>query len=1116
MDPVSAVASVTGLLGSLDAILRTLGHLTYSFLPSKKEDSYAHAEFPWTKLSQDLAQVRSSLDADLKHGQAEELLYRLQSIEQDLDNLQEKIRSMVKYRRIRLLGRLPRRRDMEAAMTSILLAKNVIRIIMTLQELDHSENMFIDSFWSHNQAPLERLTKALEPKHHFPLLEPPSTKTQELFALIAGPEEQRELHEQCRAERFAGTCEWFLAREEYQSWLRRDDARFWCRGRPGIGKTMLASKVIDQLQPLHVVAYFYMSSVKSYSASDVVTSLLRQLCLPFHIVPYCLQRIFEKSDGEPGYKLELEDSLEALREVSLSIHQPIAIIIDGLDEINIQEPSDFVQVFNSLRVTSWKCLVTSRGTQYVSPKAYNRFSEYFIEDHANDEDISNFVKCALKQNKPVDRMLDADREFRDQLINTLTSRANGMFYWVTLQIRLILDQTHLAGIRCALDSIPNDIRGIVNITLKMIKLQDEHRANLANQALALLTAAQAPLTADAMCHVLGLANVLDDKERPPKLDAEDIPNAESVIECSMGLIKIEPTTTVVTLAHFDILQELKQEWIKFFSPEHKVRLAKTCIAYLSLGDFSGGPCHEMGTLKRRLEEHPFLVYASNHWGYHARAAQADVIDDVYRFLKQRMNVGLSLQVFTYDTEGKQKRPVIEPDHFLGVSELQIASRHGLTAVVERILKDSQDSISNADCYGRTALHEAAQAGWVDIVSILINAGADPSSMDNEKETPFEYAAKSGHGEVIKILKDCPGRGGYDQQAFEEGQTLERMLYNAAEAGDFSVVEKLLNFPVNPNAKKFGVSALAIAARRGHRSIVRSLLKKKASASHDDCLPSDSIPLHQAIRNSHVEIAALLLTLGANVDARDDLGRTALFETLHTPDLCDLRGATLLLKNGIDISLQDLKGNNVLHEAARRDAVEHALRFVDRRIDVNIPNNDGLTALHLAAGWGHYKIVSLLVEKAADVKAHNFSGCASPIYAESYRKQQLFIVTEEKIRREISSILTQEAIPHQSLQSRGDYRSGSYARLLAFESGPSEILHLDQDTKLKKGSLSTTPLMLAAAVGHTRIITLLLKYRTFSDSTDKKPMIDKDLIIAIDLAEEAGHKEIVDLLRRARD
>lgn len=78
-----------------------------------------------------------------------------------------------------------------------------------------------------------------------PLLHAPSTKAQELFAWIAGPEGEDKIHERCRAERIAGTCEWFLERKEFESWLQRpsgpgDEVIFWCVGRPGIRKTMLA------------------------------------------------------------------------------------------------------------------------------------------------------------------------------------------------------------------------------------------------------------------------------------------------------------------------------------------------------------------------------------------------------------------------------------------------------------------------------------------------------------------------------------------------------------------------------------------------------------------------------------------------------------------------------------------------------------------------------------------------------------------------------------------------------------------------------------------------------------------------------------------------------------
>ncbi len=169
-----------------------------------------------------------------------------------------------------------------------------------------------------------------------------------------------------------------------------------------------------------------MSSGKLHSASDVVASLLRQLCLPFHIVPNRLQEIFQKTNGERGPKLGLEDLLEALREVSHSIYQPIIIIIDGLDETNIREQSDFVQVFESLKNTNWKCLVTSRDTQKFLPRGYDQFFKLIIEDDANKKDIGSFVESVLKEYEPVDTMLKSDPNLRSDLIRTLTVQAHGM------------------------------------------------------------------------------------------------------------------------------------------------------------------------------------------------------------------------------------------------------------------------------------------------------------------------------------------------------------------------------------------------------------------------------------------------------------------------------------------------------------------------------------------------------------------------------------------------------------------------------------------------------------------------------------------------------------------
>ncbi len=639
------------------------------------------------------------------------------------------------------------------------------------------------------------------------------------------------------------------------------------------------------------------------------------------------------------------------------------------------------------------------------------------------------------------------------------------FYWVTLQVRLVLDQTQLSGIRETLKSIPNNIRDIVHIALKMIKLQDKKRAELAISALALLTAAQKPLTAEAMCHALGLGHFLDcdPENRPSKLNLEEIPNPESIIDCCMGLIKMDPTIKVVMLAHYDILQEMRKEWAQLFSPGHTARLAKTCIAYLSLDMFSGGPCHDMAALETRIEEHPFLDYASHYWDYHARAAlllgtcEADISDDIQRFLKQRMNLALSLQVSEYDPESKDRTRAMDIEQFLGLSELselQMAIRYGLEKIVYRILVTSPDMISARDKWGRTALHDAAQAGWEGIVTMLINLEGNAELMDNEGKTPFIYAAERGHASITSLLQD------YFVHHVQRQKALEQALFDAIEADKASDVKELLKLKVTPDAEKIGNLAMTAACRRGNERIVHSLAEWLDSGARNMSLdllpsfgrlPSDNIPLHQAIRHDHVDVAALLLDRGADIDFRDDNGRTALFEALAA---FDVRGAALLLKRGTDISCTDSKGDTVLHEAAKRGAVEHASRFVERGITIDIQNHEGLTPLHLAALHRRLEIANLLIRKGAYIDKTDFKERTPLMYAASAGNETII----EMLLESGASINT-DASSHEGLGLHGRLAIAKLIRKGAY------IDKIDLKER--------TPLMYAASAGNETIIEMLL-------------------------------------------
>lgn len=150
MDPVSALAGVAGLVASLDTILRTLEKFTYSVasgrlgLVTRDEDSFRNLRRNFRDLDNILSH-QSSLHTDLNHAQVEELLHSLQVIENELDTQQKVVQNAKIYRKTRLFRRALWRRDTEDAATSILLAKNVIHMIRTLQELGHRENRHIAS-----------------------------------------------------------------------------------------------------------------------------------------------------------------------------------------------------------------------------------------------------------------------------------------------------------------------------------------------------------------------------------------------------------------------------------------------------------------------------------------------------------------------------------------------------------------------------------------------------------------------------------------------------------------------------------------------------------------------------------------------------------------------------------------------------------------------------------------------------------------------------------------------------------------------------------------------------------------------------------------------------------
>lgn len=92
------------------------------------------------------------------------------------------------------------------------------------------------------------------------------------------------------------------------------------------------------------------------------------------------------------------------------------------------------------------------------------------------------------------------------------------------------------------------------------------------------------------------------------------------------------------------------------------------------------------------------------------------------------------------------------------TKLHVAVRLQNTKLVRAALRDRGLDIDALGTYGWTALHEAASCGYLDIVVLLLENGADPNIQDSvQRCTPIHLAAKNGHLEVVMSLVRCGAR-----------------------------------------------------------------------------------------------------------------------------------------------------------------------------------------------------------------------------------------------------------------------------------------------------------------------------------------------------------------------
>jgi ankyrin repeat protein len=189
---------------------------------------------------------------------------------------------------------------------------------------------------------------------------------------------------------------------------------------------------------------------------------------------------------------------------------------------------------------------------------------------------------------------------------------------------------------------------------------------------------------------------------------------------------------------------------------------------------------------------------------------------------------------------------------------------------------------------------------------LVNQGADVNCKSRDEQfTALMWASRKGNLEMITFLLD----NGADIEAVQHiGRTA---LMHACEKGQLNAVELLLKRGADIEAKD-DYSNSVIFFTLKHPKVVELLIQKGADI-HAVNIDVET-PLFSAAAIGNVKTLNLLLENGARIHQRNKFNQTPLMEAAKFRRHAAVR---FFLKNGADVNARDRDGDTALKHASKR-------------------------------------------------------------------------------------------------------------------------------------------------------------------------------------------------------
>ncbi|KAL6867051.1 hypothetical protein J3F83DRAFT_739828 [Trichoderma novae-zelandiae] len=450
-------------------------------------------------------------------------------------------------------------------------------------------------------------------------------REQDRLAIIntLGAANVRESHQRKVQAKVPNTCGWILSHPTFVEWesssSQEASQRFlFISGKSGCGKSILASSIIETFkQQEKQTMYFYFSGLErnQQDADHLVRWFL--LDALSSTVDEKMQNtaklLFAKGDPTSS------ELWGALSTIMATLHTPIYLVIDGIDEIQGSIGDLFVQL-RSIVDKSPRARVVFIGR----PHAFEgQASAYWIRI-SNDllqADIKTFIATETQKSE----LLQLPN-VQKRVIDELLGKADGMFLWARLSINELCGAYSQDDVKQILKRLPLGIENTFDRILhEIVDSGGETAIQRAKYILAFLVVSGRTLELTELQHAYAVATRMDQDgfEREP-LDAYKGPDpAKMFSQVCRGLISIDNGKIgLVHLAAREYLIRPATQWnssissLRIDAAEAHEFLANVCVESITSEGFEWFHKREGLFIPQDLEYPPLFSYAFRFMAYH--------------------------------------------------------------------------------------------------------------------------------------------------------------------------------------------------------------------------------------------------------------------------------------------------------------------------------------------------------------------------------------------------------------------------------------------------------------------------------------------------------------------